>query len=597
MANSSINLVNLDFNALKQSFKAYLTSNSQPRFKDYDFEGSNFSVLIDLLAYNTYLNSFYTNMVASEMFLDTAQLRDSVVSHAKELNYLPRSFISAYANVSITITPSSSTSSVLIPAKTSFTSRVGSNTFTFTTKEAISIATSSNGVFYANDVLIYEGSYVTDSFVRNTSIDRQRFILSNPNIDTSSLEVTVVENSGADVYSFVQTFSLLDLSADSQVFFIQACENEKYEILFGNNTSGKDPLNGSIIDVTYRVSSGELPNGADNFINNSSIDGHSNVSITLNKEAIGGSVSESVESIKFNAPRSFAAQERAITESDYRSLLLRKFPEIQALSVYGGEKENPPQYGKVFIAVDIKDSDGVPDLFKQSYVDYLSDKVSLGVTPEIVLPEFVYLSVNTAVNFDYNNSTLTQNEVKTLVLNKIESFSNTYLNDFNKTFRYSNFVAEIDKAEKSIINNDTEVVPFFLLSPVLNSNTSFSVSFNTPILITTPTQTIHPINTDKGLYSSRFVFDDLNCVLEDDGIGKVRIMRVTDTEHIKIRDVGTIDYTTGQIEIADLNVSSYSGNGIKLYAKPISKDFSSALRKILKINLPDVIVTVNLARR
>lgn len=598
MANSSINLVNLDFNAFKTSLKAYLTSNSQPRFKDYDFEGSNMSVLIDLLAYNTYLNSFYTNMVASEMFLDTAQLRDSVVSHAKELNYTPRSFTSAFANVNITITPASNAvSSVLIPAKTSFTSRVGSNTFTFTTKESIAITTSNNGVFTANNVLIYEGSYVTDSFVRNTQIDNQRFILTNPNIDTSSLQVIVVENSGANVYNFTQAFSLLDLAANSEVFFVQAAENEQYEILFGNSTSGKDPLNGAIIEVSYRASSGELPNGADTFINNSSIDGHSNVSIVTNKEAIGGSVAETIESIKFNAPRSFAAQERAITESDYRTLLLRKFPEIQAISVYGGEKEDPPQYGKVFIAVDIEGSDGVPELYKQSYVDYLSDKVPLGVTPEIVLPDFVYLSVTANVNYDFTSTTLSPSEIKTLVLNKIESFNNTYLNDFNSTFRYSNFVAEIDNSDNSILNNDTQTVPYFILNPTLNLSSSYTLKFNTPILITSPNAPTHEIQTDKGVYSTQFVFDNLNCILEDDGLGKIRIVRLTETEHVKVRDVGTIDYNSGTVIISDLVVSSYTGNGIKLYAKPTSKDFTSTLKNILKINLSDVIVNVIPTRR
>lgn len=597
MANSSINLINLDFNALKQSLKTYLASNSQPRFRDYDFEGSNFSILIDLLAYNTYLNSFYTNMVASEMFLDTAQLRDSVVSHAKEINYTPRSFISAYANVNITISPSTTVSSVLIPARTSFTSRVGSNTFTFTTKESIAITTSNNNVFYANNVLLYEGGYVTDSFVRNTQLDRQRFILTNPNIDTTSIEMVVAENSGANVYVFTQAYSLLDLASNSEVFFVQACENEQYEVLFGNNRSGKDPLNGAIIEVSYRVSSGELPNGADTFINNSSIDGHSNVSITINSEAIGGSVAESVDSIKFNAPRSFAAQERAVTENDYRSLLLRRFPEITALSVYGGEKASPPQYGKVFIVVDIEGSDGVPDTYKQSYIDYLSDKVSLGVTPEIVLPEFVYLAVTSDVKYDVNSTTLSPNEIKTTVLSRIDNFNNLYLNDFNRTFRYSNFVSYIDGADSSIINNDTEVLPYFLLTPVLGSNTNFSVSFNTELLITTPSTPTHSINTDRGLFSSQFVYDGLNCTLEDDGEGSVRIVKVTESEHVEITNIGTVNYNTGEIVITNLNVSSYTGSGIKLYAKTVSKDFSAQLRNIVKINISDVIVTVTPSRR
>ncbi len=596
MANSSINLVDLDFNALKASFKDYLAS--QSRFKDYNFEGSNISVLLDVLAYNTYLNSFYLNMVASEMFLDSAQLRDSVVSHAKELNYLPRSFVSSVANVNISITPSTAQSSVTIPAKTSFTSRLGSNTYTFTTKESVVINTSNSGVFYANSVLLYEGGYVTDSFVRNTSADNQRYILTNPNVDTSSLEVTVTEDGGSSVYTYTQAFSLLDIISTSQVFFVQACENEQYEIIFGNDFSGRSPRNGAVIDVTYRVSSGELPNGTDNFINNSSIDGHSNVSITVNQDAFGGAVSESVSSIKFNAPRSFATQERAITENDYRSLLLRRFPEIQAISVFGGEKEDPPQYGKVFLAIDIKDSDGIPDTNKFNYVDYLSDKVPLGITPVIVSPGFVYLSVESTVKYDYNSTTLSSGEIKTTVLNAINQFNETYLNDFNKTFRFSNFVSAIDSSNLSIINNDTFVSPYFLLSPTINTASSFSGSFNTAITVAVPTTKTHSdIDPVKGIYSSPFVVNGLSCILEDDGEGNIRLVKVTDDTHLEISKVGTIDYLTGTFAISDLNVSSYSGNGIKLFADPVSQDFSVTLKDILKINMSDVIVNVVQDRR
>ncbi len=597
MANSSINLVNLDFNALKQSFRSYLSSNSQPRFKDYNFEGSNIGVLIDLLAYNTYLNSFYTNMVASEMFLDTAQIRDSVVSHAKELNYLPRSFRSAVANVNITIAPSTPQTSVLIPARTTFTSRVGSNTYTFTTKDATAITTSNNNVFRADNVLLYEGTYTTDSFIRNTQIDNQRFVLTNPNIDTTSIEVTVTENSGANVFTYTQAFSLLDIKSDSTVFFVQACENEQYEIVFGNDIAGRSPRNGAIIDVSYRVSNGELPNGADNFVNNTSIDGHSAVTITINKEATGGSVSESISSIKFNAPRSFATQERAVTENDYRTLLLRQFPEIQSLSVYGGEKESPPQYGKVFIAVDVKDSDGVPDANKSNYISYLQDKVPLGVTPEIVLPSFVYLSVTSNVKYDVNSTVFSPSEIKTIALSAINSFNNQNLNDFNKTFRYSNFVAAIDQADPSIINNDTDVIPFFILTPELNSNSSFSVSFNTPVLITSPVEKTHIIETQKGIFSTQFEIDGLTCLLEDDSEGNIRVVKVTDGDHVEVSRVGNIDYSTGSINISNLRVTSFRGQGIKLYARTASKDFTASLKNIIKIDLSDVNVTATPARR
>ena len=247
MANSSINLIDLDFESLKSSLKSHLSS--QAKFQDYDFDGSNINVLIEVLSYNTYLNTFYMNMVASEMFLDTAQIRDSVVSHAKELNYLPRSFKSATANVNISITPATSVSSVVIPAGTGFTGRLGSNTFNFMVDSDIAITTSNNGVFYSNNVKIYEGSNVVDVFVKNDSATNQRFLLNNPNIDTSSITINVTENSGANTFNYIQSFYLYGLTSTSLAFFVQAAENDQYEIIFGDNFTGRTPKNGAIIEV------------------------------------------------------------------------------------------------------------------------------------------------------------------------------------------------------------------------------------------------------------------------------------------------------------------------------------------------------------
>lgn len=550
------------------------------------------SVLLDLLTYNTYLNTFYLNMVASEMFLDTAQLRDSIVSHAKELNYLPRSFRSAQANVNISVTPSTSVTSVVIPSKTGFSTRIGSNTFNFVTSETIAITTSNNGIFLADNIILYEGSYVTDTFIKNDNISNQRFILNNPNIDTTSIEISVTENSGANVYSYVHAPSMFGVSSNSQVFFIQAAENEQYEVVFGDNSAGRTPLNGAVIGVTYRICNGELPNGSDSFINNTSIDGHSNVAISTNVEARNGSVSESNTSIKFNAPRSFQTQERAVTESDYETLLTREFPEIQAISVYGGEKINPPEYGKVYVSVDISNADGIPEITKQIYKDYLKDKTPIGITVDVVEPLFVYLSVVSNINYNYNTTTFSANELKTRALLAIVEYNNTYLNNFNANFRYSKFVSYIDGYDSSFINNDTDVIPYFLLTPILGTNTSFDFSFDTELLVTTPSETSHPLSAERGLYSTSFVVEGVTCQLEDDGLGIIRIVKQTADSHIEILRVGTVNYTTGVINITNLNVESYSGSGIKLYVKPISRDYNTTLQHILKIKEEDLIVTM-----
>lgn len=593
MANSSVNLVNLDFNSLKQSLKTYLAG--QSKFQDYNFDGSNISVLLDVLSYNSYLNSFYLNMVASEMFLDTAQLRDSVVSHAKELNYLPRSFRSAHANVSIAITPSTAVSSVVIPSKTAFTARVGANTFNFVTSEAIAITESNNGVFYANNTIIYEGSYVTDTFVKNTAIDRQRFLLANKNIDTTSIEVSVVENSGANTYTYTQAYSLFGLTSNSNVFFVQAAENEQYEILFGEGNIGRKPLTGAVISATYRICSGELPNGADTFINNSSIDSHANVSIITNESARNGAVSENIDSIRFNAPRAFQSQERAVTESDYKTLLLREFPEIQAISVYGGEKEDPPQYGKVFISVDITNSDGIPDIKKTIYKNYLADKVPLGIIPEVVSPEFIYLAITSIVEYDYNRTTSSEEQLRTQVVSAISTFNETYLNDFNASFKFSNLTTAIDNADKSIISNQTEALPYFILDP--SKTSTFSISFNAPILVTSPVEATHLLEGEKGLFSSTFISEGLTCSIEDDGIGNIRVVKIQGDNHVELKKIGTIDYTTGSISISGLTVESFTGRGIKLYGRTTTQNYTSSLKYILSINPEDIQVSLNPVRR
>jgi hypothetical protein len=590
MANSSINLIDLDFNALKTSLKEHMKS--QSRFQDYDFDGSNMNVLLDVLTYNSYLNSFYLNMVASEMFLDTAQLRDSVVSHAKELNYLPRSFRSAYANVSIDVTPDTNVTSVVIPAKTSFTARIGSNTFNFSTPSAITIPSSTNGVFTAENVSIYEGSYATDTFVKNDLTSNQRFILNNPNIDTNSIEVSVTENSGTDVYVYTQAFSLFGITSSSKSFFVQAAENEQYEIVFGNNTTGRAPLNGAVISATYRVSSGELPNGADNFTNNSSIDGHANVSVVINQAALGGSISESTQSIKFNAPKNFQAQERAITESDYETLLTREFADIISVAVYGGEKEEPPQYGKVFVAVNLGDNVTSSDSRKKVYNDYLKNRIPIGFTTEIVDPSYVYLDIKSNVKYNTNNTTLSGAQLQSKVFSAIASYSNTYLNDFNSDFRYSNFVTAIDDSDPSILNNDTTVTPYVLVVPTLNQSSSFSSSFNAGLKLTTPTTASHNIDDEAGVYSTPFVYDGIPCKLEDDGNGNMRIVKVTTTQMVEVVKVGTVDYTTGTITIGNFNISSYSGSGIKIYAKTKSVDYTSMLKDVLKVKPEDISVTM-----
>ena len=390
MANTSIDLVGLDFQTIKTNLKTYLKNNTA--FKDVDFEGSNINTLVDLLSYNTYLNSFYTNMVASEMFIDTAQLRDSVVSHAKSLNYTPRSFVSASAEIGLTVTPSSPTTNIVIPKGTTFTSRVGSNTYTFSTSSNEVINTSNNGVFTAN-VMLYEGTYIADSFTMNYSNTSQRFVISNPTIDTGSVSVTVIEDGGSTTLAYTKTETLIGLTSLTRAYFVEAAENQQYEVRFGDNVFGRKPRDGSVIVVEYRTSSGELPNGASTFLNDGNIDTHANVSITTISSATGGAINETIESIRYNAPRNFQVQGRAVTATDYETILKANFGDIQSISAYGGEDLVPPQFGKVFISVDVQNADGTPANRIKTFGDFIKDKTPLTVDVVFVDPQFMYVKI------------------------------------------------------------------------------------------------------------------------------------------------------------------------------------------------------------
>jgi hypothetical protein len=321
MANSSISLTSLDFADYKNSLKTFLSSQNQ--FKDYNFESSNLNVLLDLLAYNTYQNAFYMNMIGSEMFLDTAQLRDSVVLKAVELNYTPRSFRSSYAKVNLAISGVPNNPLLLtIPAGTSFTGKAGSNTYTFSTNQNLVVEASGNGVFNASNVEIYEGTPVTDTFVIKPSatVDNQQFILSNPTIDTESLTVVSIENGGANVIPYLLSTTLLDIKETTPVYFLQGSDNSQYQIIFGDNVVGRKPLDNSVVSVSYLVTNGQLPNGIAIFSPNSTIGGGT-VTVTTVSAATGGDIAEDIESIRFNAPRYYATQERAVTTTDYETLL------------------------------------------------------------------------------------------------------------------------------------------------------------------------------------------------------------------------------------------------------------------------------------
>jgi hypothetical protein len=590
MANTSIDLVGLDFQTIKTNLKTYLKNNSA--FKDVDFEGSNINTLIDLLSYNTYLNSFYTNMVASEMFIDTAQLRDSVVSHAKSLNYTPRSFVSATAEIGLTVTPSSPTTNIVIPKGTTFTSRVGSNTYTFSTSSNEVINTSNNGVFTAN-VMLYEGTYIADSFTMNYSNTSQRFVLSNPTIDTGSVSVTVIEDSGSTTLAYTKTETLIGLTSLTRAYFVEAAENQQYEVRFGDNVFGRKPRDGSVIVVEYRTSSGELPNGASTFLNDGNIDTHANVSISTISSATGGAINETIESIRYNAPRNFQVQGRAVTATDYETILKANFGDIQSISAYGGEDLVPPQFGKVFISVDVQNADGTPANRIKTFSDFIKDKTPLTIDVVFVDPQFMYVRVISDIKYNVNATTKLSSDIRTAVLSKISAHNTTNLEGFKKTIYYTKLTKDIDSADDSIVSNDTEIRAIKIITPSTNIDQSFEVNFG----FTFQSETGVVLNTAEYHYghtiqSSPFTYQGFRSIIVDDTRGLLYVAKLT-SGIVEIKKViGLVDYTSGIVTIQNLNVSDFEGVGIKIYARSNTKDFSSTKNVILAIKDEDVTVTV-----
>lgn len=596
MANTNLKLVGLDFDSLKNNLKEYLKRSDSP-FKDVDFEGSNITHLIDVLSYNTYINSFYLNMVASEMFLDTATLRDSVISHAKELNYVPRSYRSAEAKVSFSVTPSVPLDALVLPKGTSFTTKIGSNNFTFSTDSSLVLIANSTGSFSANDLTIYEGSYVVDTFVFNTANTEQRFVLSNPTVDTRSISVIVLENNGANSYTYSKATSFLDQQANSQIYFLQAAENSQYEILFGDNIIGRQPQNGAVITVEYRNCSGELPNGASSFSIDGPIQGQANISsITTTQTARGGGVSETLQSIKFNAPRYYQNQDRAVTSTDYENILLANFPEIEAVSAFGGEDADPPVYGKVYVSVDVNTGEGASLGDKQRFVNFLKQRCPVGIEPEVIDPEYLYVEVACDVSYNTNVTTMSISAIETLVRSAVSSFNLTYLNGFKKTLRYSKLLDAIDNVHSSIVGAYIDLNVFKTFIPT--SGTSYEDVFEFGFPLTTQ----YVISEDDSIYSSipavrssLLVKDGRNVYIMDDSNGVLGLYTSgVDNSHVFLESVGTVDYTSGKIIIESLLIDSFtpaSGAHAHLYVQTQSSDITSTRNTILSIRDGDVEVT------
>lgn len=576
---------NLDFEEAKANLKNYLKS--QEQFADYDFEGSNINVLLDILAYNTFQNNFYTHMALSEMFLDSAQVRDSIISHAKELNYLPRSRRSSQAIVSIEFNPTTNPASITIPERTKFIARCGSKTFSFYTADAYSVIPSSNGQYSIDGVEIYEGRIVNEYFEVDGTSD-QRFVLQNDKIDTQSVEV-FIKDSSSDITQTEYTFrsNIYDVDSTDTVFYLQAYRDNLYELVFGDNSFGNQPTNGNIIHVRYRVTNGEDANGINTFDLETDIDGISSVETTQSASS-GGSEREGLESIRFFAPKSIQIQERAITEKDYAVLLKNQFPEIRAVSVYGGEKLDPPQFGRVVVAVYVNDDGDIRSAKADEYQEFLIDRTALTIEPIIKAAQFMYINVIADVNYSTSKTAKTAGSIENIVRNAIASYSDIYLEDFGKKLRASRLAANVDASDTSITSTLLDFNMVIEFEPTRNSPENFVLEFSNK-LNPDVTYTDSQVGTySPTVWSTPFVYENNTVLFRDNGTGRLDLIKSTGSDvSIFKRSVGRVNYTTGKVTINSITIQDYT-TSIKMYAKPKTNNISPPNDRLIVIRETDI---------
>lgn len=479
-----IRITELDFDTIKANLKEFLRS--QPEFTDYDFDGSALSVLLDVLAYNTHYMGYYMNMVGNEMFIDTAQLRQSVVSHAKLLGYTPRSRVASQAIMNVTFTEvvGGSNSAMTLPKFTKFTSAPkDGKSYGFVTVETRTVA-KTNSEFVFEAVTIKEGNPVSYVFTYAADTnEKQVFELPDEGIDTSTITVQVQK--GADNYA-LETFELAEdatsVVSDDPVYFLEENRNGKYQIYFGDDVIGRALDDGNLVLVSYVVTSGDEANGISTFRLSSNPKPGSTATIEVTQESSSGKQAEDIESIRFTAPKSFIAQNRAVTKNDYEALINKNYPYFDSVSVWGGEENSPPVYGKIFFSCKPRGNYEVTQTEIQYMKDYVLKPISvLTVTPEYVAPDYNYMNFIIDVVYDPRQTTLTAGAIQTKVRAAVEGFANTYLNTFNNTFRMSKLVRAVDEADASIQNNSIRVIIEKRFRPLLNQAKSYRIDFYVPL--------------------------------------------------------------------------------------------------------------------
>ena len=572
-----VNFTNLDFDQIKSSIREYLRANSN--FTDYDFEGSNLSVIIDTLAYNTYISSYNANMISNEVFIDGATLRENVVSLARNIGYVPHSRSASRANIAFFIDTTAFTtnpltltlkSGVVATTSTSF----GNQNFSFIIPQDITVPVV-NGIALFDNIDIYEGTFIVNNFEVDANNPNQKFILENANIDIDSINVFVRGTQlSTNKTHFKLSKNLFNITSESRVFFIQEIEDQRYELIFGDGIFGKKLNNSNYIEVSYNITNGESANGASSFnFSGRIVDNNNRVIttgislITTNSSSQNGREIESVESIRKYAPRKYSSQNRAVTATDYETIIPTIYPEAESISVFGGENLNPPKYGRVFISIKPINGPFVSNQVKDNIKNSLRRYSVAGIVAEIIDLKYLYLETDTTAYYN-SNSTFDANSIKDVILTNIRNYTNSKeLNKYGARFKYSKYLKIIDDSNNAVTSNITKIIMRRDLGVVLNTFADYEICYGNQFHI--KTQSGYNIKSSgfnvSGINETLYLTDIPN----SDGLtGNVFFFKLqSSTQPVIVkRNVGIIDYIKGEIKLYPVNIISTSKSA---FSRPI----------------------------
>ena len=587
---TKLQVTELDFDLIKDNLKTYMKN--QTEFSDYNFEGSGMSQIIDLLAYNTHYLAMNANFAMNEAFLDSATLRSSVVSHAKGLGYTPRSARAPVAYVDVTLNSSTAVSATLAKG-TRFTTKVDGSTFGFVVNEDIT-TTPTNGVMRFINVPIYEGTLITSRYTVDLNNIEQKFLISDDRGDTTTLKVSV-QTSGSDVSTTTYTLAtdITQVTSGAKVYFLQESTDGKFEVYFGDGVVGSSISNGNIVQLQYVVTNKDRANGAKSF-STTSVSGETDVTVALLVAALGGAEPESISSIKFNAPLDYSSQGRAVTTQDYKTILPTVYAGTQAVQVWGGEDNDPPIYGQVFLSVRTKSGTNLTQAQKNSIAVDLKKYNIASIRPTFVNPLITKIKLKVDFKFDSKTTTKTVGDLETLIRSTLATYNSGDLLNFDVVFRHSKISGLIDATDTSILSNTTRLTLNQIITPTLNASTQYIIDFNNALYNphSGHNATLGGITSSTGFT----IAGNTNTLyIDDDGNGIIRTYYLVggQTRTYVDASAGTINYSSGKIVLTDLNITSATNTDgtISVDILPASNDVVSVRNQLLEIDLTNTTVS------